>query len=105
MGTQLSVENHFEEVGEYMQRRVNFLVSAIGSINSYYEKSSETIDVDVVMQHYRLEDLAEKIKNAKDACGKPIVSQKTGIIMAGIVDDADDELKQIKQEEPAPTSE
>jgi hypothetical protein len=102
MGTQLSVENHYEEIGEYMQRRVNFLVSAVGSMSAALSKPSETIDIDVEMQHYSLDDMAEKIKNAKDACGQPIASQKTGILMAGLVEDAEEELKQIQREGNTP---
>jgi hypothetical protein len=98
MGTNLATDNHYETIGEFMQRRCNFLISAIGSLNSDYEKASETIDIDVEMNKFTIDDLAEKIQNAKDASGKPVASQKTGIIMAGIVDDADDELRQIEEE-------
>ena len=34
MSTHLNVENLNETVGEFMQRRVNFLVSALGTINT-----------------------------------------------------------------------
>jgi hypothetical protein len=98
MGTNLATDNHYETIGEFMQRRCNFLISAIGSLNSDYEKASETIDIDVEMNKFTIDDLAEKIQNAKDASGKPVASQKTGIIMAGIVDDADDELRQLEEE-------
>ena len=47
-----------------MQRRVNFLVSALGSVNTTLEAASETIDVDVQMQPYKLEDLKDKIDTA-----------------------------------------
>ena len=60
MSTHLNVENLNETVGEFMQRRVNFLVSALGTINTSLEAASETIDVDVQMQPYRLENIADK---------------------------------------------
>lgn len=47
MSTHLNVENLNETVGEFMQRRVNFLVSALGSVNSTLEAASESIDMDV----------------------------------------------------------
>ena len=34
MGAHMAVENHSEEIGSFMQRRVNFLVSALVSINT-----------------------------------------------------------------------
>ena len=55
------MENLNETMGDFMQRRVNFLISALGSVNSSLEPASNTIDVDVQMQPYRLEDLSEKI--------------------------------------------
>ena len=33
MGAHMAVENHGEVIGEFLQRRVNFIVSALGSIN------------------------------------------------------------------------
>ena len=66
MSTHLNVENLNEVVGVFMQRRVNFLVSAIGSLNSSLAEASDTIDIDVQMQPYRLEDLGQKTAN----CGR-----------------------------------
>lgn len=99
MGTSLAVDNHYEVIGDAFQRRYNFLVSAVGSLDSSLEPASEMMDVDVIMNEYSIDDMQEKIKTAMDACGKPVASQKTGIIMAGIVDNADDELRQINEEE------
>lgn len=69
------MENLNETVGEFMQRRVNFLVSALGSVNSTLEEASETIDVDVQMQPYRLENHGEKIDTAIKAKDGEICSQ------------------------------
>lgn len=64
MSTHLNVENLNETVGEFMQRRVNFLTSALGSVNTTLEAASETIDIDVQMQPYKLEDIKDKIDTA-----------------------------------------
>lgn len=101
LGTNLATEVHYEVIGEAFQRRYNFLSSAVGSLYSQFEQAAETIDIDVEMNTFSIEDLAEKIQNAKDACGKPVVSQRTGIVMAGIVDDVDDEMRQIQEENRA----
>ena len=82
-----------------MQRRVNFLVSAIGSLNSSLAEASETIDIDVQMQPYRLENLAEKIDTAIKAKNGEIWSQETAIAFVGNVDSVVDEVKKIQEEQ------
>ena len=99
MSTHLNVENLNEVVGVFMQRRVNFLVSAIGSLNSSLSEASETIDIDVQMQPYRLEDLSEKIDTALKAKDGEIWSQETAITFVGNVDSVVDEVDRIKEEQ------
>ena len=99
MSTHLNVENLNEVVGLFMQRRVNFLVSAIGSLNSSLAEASETIDIDVQMQPYRLENLAEKIDTAIKAKDGELWSQETAISFVGNVDSVIDEVKKIQEEQ------
>ena len=99
MSTHLNVENLNEVVGMFMQRRMNFLVSAIGSLNSSLAEASETIDIDVQMQPYRLEDLSEKIDTALKAKNGEIWSQETAITFVGNVDSVVDEVERIKEEQ------
>ncbi len=99
MSTHLNVENLNETVGEFMQRRANFLVSALGSLNSNLEEASETIDIDVQMQPYRLEDLSGKIDTALKARNGEIWSQETAITFVGNVDSVVDEVERIKEEQ------
>ena len=98
MSTHLNVENLNETVGEFMQRRVNFLVSAIGSLNSNLEEASNTIDIDVQMQPYRIEDLLEKINTAIKAKDGELWSQETAITFVGNIDSVVDEIEQINKE-------
>ena len=99
MSTHLNVENLNEIVGEFMQRRVNFLVSALGSVNSTLEEASETIDVDVQMQPYKLEDIKDKIDTAIKAKDGEIWSQQRAITFVGNVDAVLDEIEAIKEEQ------
>lgn len=99
MGTNLAIDNHAEVIGEHIQRRYNFLVSAVGSMNAEYMQASQTIDIETEIQPFTIDDIAEKIRNATDACGKPIASLKTGVMMAGLVDDVDDEVREIEEQE------
>lgn len=99
MSTHLNVENLNETVGVFMQRRVNFLVSALGSINTSLESASETIDVDVKMQPYRLENIADKIDTAIKAKDGQVWSHERAIMFVGNIDSVKDEIDKIKQEQ------
>ena len=99
MGAHMAVENHAEVVGEFIQRRVNFLISALGSINASLEAASETIDVDVQIQPYTIDNLMDNIEIAVKAIQGGVWSQKHGIMFAGNIDNLQDELNQIKEEQ------
>lgn len=101
MGAHMAVENHSEVIGSFMQRRVNFLVSALGSINTNFEKASETIDVDVDIVPYMIDNIDDKVKTAVSAVGGDIWSRREGIMFAGNVDRIDEELKEIEEERQA----
>lgn len=101
MGTDLAIDNHAEVIGEHIQRRYNFLVSAVGSLNAEYQKAAQTIDIETEIQPYTIEDIAEKVKIATEACGQPVASLKTGVMMAGITDEVDDEITEIQEEQTA----
>ena len=98
MSTHLNVENLNETMGDFMQRRVNFLISALGSVNSSLEPASNTIDVDVQMQPYRLEDLSEKIDVAIKAKDGGIWSQQSAMAFVGNIDKMQEEIEQINAE-------
>lgn len=101
MGAHMSVENHSETIGDFMQRRVNFLVSALGSINTNFEKASETIDIDVEIQPYMIDSLDDKVKTAVSAVGGGIWSTREGILFAGNAERIEEELAEIKEEQDA----
>lgn len=98
MSTHLNVENLNETMGDFMQRRVNFLISALGSVNSSLEPASNTIDVDVQMQPYQLEDLSEKIDVAIKAKDGGIWSQQSAMAFVGNIDKMQEEIEQINAE-------
>ena len=99
LSTHLNVENLAEVIGEFMQRRVNFLVSALGSVNSSLEKAAETIDINVEIEPYRLENLSEKIDTALKAKNGELWSQQRAITFVGNIDNVLDEVEQIKEEQ------
>lgn len=98
MGAHMAVENHAEVIGDFMQRRINFLVSALGSINTNFEKASETIDIDVDLVPYMIDNVADKVQTAVSAVSGQIWSRREGIVFAGNADRIDEELKEIEGE-------
>jgi hypothetical protein len=98
MGAHLAVENHAEVVGEFLQRRINFLVTALGNINSDLFKPSQTIDVEVEIQPYMIDDLASKVNIASQAKDAHIWSNRHAMMFVGNIDHIDEELKEIMDE-------
>lgn len=99
LSTHLQVENHAEVIGDFMQRRTNFLISALGAINPYeFDKASKTIDVNVEIVPYRLDNVDDKVSTAVKAVSGGVWSQRQGIVFAGISNQVEEELAQIKTE-------
>lgn len=98
MASHMAVENHAEEIGGFFQRRANFVASALGTINTEYEKASQTIDIESEIIPYMIDSLSERVKTAIDATSGGIWSKREGIMFAGNADRVDEELKEIGEE-------
>ena len=98
MGAHLSVENHAEEIGEFMQRRVNFLIHALGKINTAFEAASNTIDIDVEIQPYMIDSISDNVSTAVNAVNGGVWSRKEGIMFCGNIDRVDEVYKEIMEE-------
>lgn len=98
MGAHMAVENHAEEIGLFMQRRVNFLISALGTQNSRLAAPAQTIDVEVEIVPYMIDNIADKVQTAVMAVDGGVWSRKEGILFAGNVDRVDEELKEIEED-------
>ena len=102
LSTHLQVQNHAEVIGEFLQRRVNFLTSALGSINpSEFNKASETIDISTEVVPYRLDNIDDKVSVAVKAVSGGVWSQRHGVMFAGNQDRIEDEIAEIKEEQEA----
>ena len=99
MGAHIAVENHAEDVTPFMQRRINFITSALGSENADLYKPSQTIDLETNIVPYMINDTIGKITASVQATGGPIWDKKTGIAFVGNIDNADDVYKQLMAEE------
>lgn len=98
MGAHLSVENHAEEIGEFMQRRVNFLIHAIGKVNTSLEDASNTIDINVEIQSYMIDSIPDNVNTAVAAVNGGVWSRKDGIMFCGNADRVDEVYKEIMDE-------
>lgn len=98
MGAHMQVSNHAEDMEEYLQRRVNFLVSAVGVLYPTYKETSETIDIEVEIVPFMIDNRSDNISDAVAAVEGGIASRKQGIILAGLTDAIEDELAEIESD-------
>lgn len=89
--------------GEGIQRCLNFLISAQKGLNPQYKDVE--IEIEPIFNIFKLDDMAEKITNAKLANGGlPVVDHVASIEMAGLTEDAKATYEKILAETPvAPT--
>jgi hypothetical protein len=100
MGAHMAVENHAEEIGEFLQRRVNFIISALGDIYPYeFGESAKTIDAETEIIPYMVDNLAERVEVAIKARAGGVWSHREAIVFAGNTDRMEEEIEQIKKEE------
>ena len=100
MGAHMSVSNHAEVIGEFLQRRVNFLVTALGAINpTEFNKASQTIDIETDLVPFMIDSEDDNVNTAVRAVEGKIWSRREGIMFAGNADRVDEILKEIQEDE------
>lgn len=99
MAAHMAVHNHAEELGPFFQRRVNFLVSAIGSLNSSLESACDTIDVETEVVPFMIDDENAKVQTAAAAVSGGVWSMEHGVSYCSNYGELQDELQQIKEEQ------
>lgn len=82
--------------GEGIQRRLNFIVSALANIDSELEQG-ENINITPEFNLFRIADAQEKITNMQLANGNlPIIDHLSSIVKAGLVDNPEESYELIK---------
>lgn len=99
MGAHMAVHIHAEDMEEYLQRRVNFLLSAIGSVAPKMKDDASSIDVEVEIIPFIIKNKKDNVDLATAAVAGKIASRKSGIILAGLTDAVEEELAQIEEDE------
>lgn len=96
----LKVADHLEVFDEYLQRRMSVIKSYISVFNTSLAKEVQMLVIDTEVTPFMVDDYADKLEFVMTATGnKPVLSQKTGIKLAGLVDDAETEFENIQKEE------
>lgn len=98
MATLFAVNRHWEDMGEFFQRRLNFLLSAAGSLVPSLKDAAQTIDAEVEQRPYRIEDLSKRISDATAGVSGGVLSRKQGVMLVGITEEFNEELSEIEQD-------
>lgn len=97
-----AIDYHNGVYGEGIQRRINFLKSALVAINSDLTSAID-LDITPVFGLFKLDSEVERIDTAMKANGGlPVMSQKESIQYVGLSDDADKTISEIKSDAPVP---
>lgn len=102
----LKVADHLEVFDEYLQRRISILKAYISSLNISLKNQTQMMMIETEITPFMIDDYADKLEFVMTATGnKPVLSQKTGIKLAGLVNDTEQEYKNLQQEEMASVTE
>lgn len=102
MDAHLKVQDKMEVFDAYLQRRVNLLKAFCGKMNTKFEKEIDNLIIEPIVTPYIIGDKKTMVDTLSIANGgKPVISQRTGVMLAGLVDDVDAELKAIQDEAAA----
>lgn len=99
MSAHMAVQNHAEELGPFFQRRVNFLVSAIGALNASLEEASKTVDIETEIVPFMIDDENAKVQTAAAAVSGGVWSVEHGVSYCSDYGELQDEIQQIKDEQ------
>lgn len=87
--------------GEAIQRRVNFLKSALVVLNPTLKPAAK-LNITPDYQPFTIDDIADRVEVALRANGnKPVMDQKASIEYVGVSDNAEETLDKIKEETDA----
>jgi SPP1 family phage portal protein len=100
MGAHMSVENHAEDVELFLQRRYNFIITAIGKLNTAYEDACDTIEITPCIVPYMIDDVEADVNIALRAGGgEAVASRRTVVKLAKLVDNVENEVKEIEKDQ------
>lgn len=95
----MAVKNKEEDFGIGLQRRINILKAAIGTVlNVSLKNASETVQIKPVITPYLPANETEMIENLVLAYGNNLMSQETAVEQNPLVNDPETEAERMKAE-------
>lgn len=99
MDAHLKAVDKKEIFDAYMQRRVNVIKAFIGKLNTGLAVDAENLMVKPEITPYMIDDEKSYIDLLTSANGgKPVVSQKRSVQLAGLANDTDEDFRQLEAE-------
>ena len=99
MAAHMAVQNHAEELGQFFQRRVNFITAAIGALNASLEAASKTVSIETEIVPFMIDSERDKVETAVAAVSGGVWSTEHGVAYCSNYGELQDELQQIKEEQ------
>lgn len=95
----LKVEDKMEIFDEYLVRRMSIIKAFLQKMNPKLKADLKAIKLESTVTPYMIDDEADRLDIIMTATGnKPVISQKSGVKMAGFSKNAEEEYKQIQTE-------
>lgn len=96
----LKVMDNMEVFEEYLERRNSVVKAFLEKFNTGLKTELDTLEMENEVVPFMVDDYADKLEFIMTATGnKSVLSQKTGVKMSGLVDDVEEEYKNIQSEE------
>lgn len=85
---------------EYFDREMSVVKAFAEKMFPKYADAIRSLEVENIITPFTIREEGERITNYTNATGgKPVMSQRTAVARLGMVDDVDEEMKQIEEEE------
>lgn len=97
MAAHMAVRNHEEELGQFFQRRINLLTSAVGTLNTSLENASSTIDIETEIVPFMIDDEKDKVDTAVAAVSGGVWSLEHGVAFCSDYGELADEIAAIEE--------
>lgn len=98
MGAHMEVANHGEELGPFFQRNTNFLVSAVGDLNSSLERASDTIEIETDLDPFMIDNDKDRVDTATAAVAGGVWSTEAGVAYCNNYAELSEEVERIRME-------
>ena len=97
MAAHMAVRNHEEELGQFFQRRINLLTSAVGTLNTSLENASSTIDIETEIVPFMIDSEKDKVDTAVAAVSGGVWSLEHGVAFCSNYGELADEIAAIEE--------